>query len=46
MLVLMLLLSYIMHELDVLRALTRAPYGGTKSYFTSISTCIEHNKHK
>ena len=35
-----------MYDLDVLRALTRAPYRGTKAYFTSISTCIEDNKHR
>ena len=34
-------------ELDVLiRALTRASYRSTKSYFMSSRTRIEHNKHK
>ena len=38
------LLDYL--ELDALRALTRASYRSTKSYFTSSRTRIEHNKHK
>ena len=33
-------------KLDALRALTRASYRSTKSYFTSSSKGIECNKHK
>ena len=33
-------------KLDALRALTRASYRSTKSYFASSSTRIEYNKHK
>ena len=35
-----------LYELDALRALTRASFRNTKSYFTSSSKRIEYNKHK